>query len=215
MIKPKILSMAAARNEESESMFEGATSGFVNSLGPSPKMAALLAAISEMKDGEKGVIFSQFPKFLHEIEKLLDERGYTSTRIDGSRSAKQRIDSLRCFSSEDDNDDDDDGPRFMGGTGINLTRANHIYMMDTWWNSAVENQAMDRVHRIGQKRDVRVVRFVMTDSIEERMIEIQGAKAAIGKGTMEKLSPQELRKARIGDLKSLFQLENATNTRGE
>ena len=58
------------------------------------------------------------------------------------------------------------------GTGINLTRANHVFLMDTWWNSAAENQAMDWCHRIGQKRSVRVVRFVMEGSIEERMVEI-------------------------------------------
>lgn len=67
---------------------------------------------------------------------------------------------------------------------------------------------MDRVHRIGQKRNVRVVRFVMKNSIEERMVSIQEAKAAMGKGAMEKLKPEEVRKARIGDLKSLFQIQS-------
>jgi SWI/SNF-related matrix-associated actin-dependent regulator of chromatin subfamily A3 len=63
---------------------------------------------------------------------------------------------------------------------------------------------MDRIHRLGQKRDVRVYRLVMKDSIEERIIALQEAKAALGKGTMQKLKPEEKRKARITALKDLF-----------
>lgn len=79
-------------------------------------------------------------------------------------------------------------------------------MLDTWWNKSIELQAMDRVHRLGQKKDVRVIRFVMAGSIEERMISLQETKAAIAKGSMEKLKPEEIRKARLFDLKSLFDL---------
>ena len=67
-----------------------------------------------------------------------------------------------------------------------------------------------KIHRIGQSRPVRVIRFVMKDTIEERMISLQEAKAAIGKGSMEKLKPDEVRKARIGDLKSLFSIKDTT-----
>jgi SWI/SNF-related matrix-associated actin-dependent regulator of chromatin subfamily A3 len=69
-------------------------------------------------------------------------------------------------------------------------------------------QAMDRVHRIGQTRPVRVLRFIMKDSLEERMLALQESKAALGKGAMEKLSPDEKRKARTTDLKDLFQVQN-------
>lgn len=177
----------------------------LDSLGPSPKINALLAALGEMKDDEKGVIFSQFTKFLDEIGRYVKENGYDFVRIDGSMNAKRRIESMRGFSQEG-------GPRLIlcslkaAGTGINLTRANHIYMMDTWWNQAVESQAIDRVHRIGQTRAVRALRFVIGKSIEERMVEIQEAKAAVGKGAMEKLSAEEARKARITDLRTLFQI---------
>ena len=199
MIRSKMAAEAASRCKEADETD-------CRSLGPSPKMQALVGAIEEMKEGEKGVIFSQFTKFLDEIEGLLDERGETHVRIDGSRSSAQRIECLGRFSK------DSGGPRFMlcslhaAGTGINLTRANHVFLMDTWWNSAAENQAMDRCHRIGQKRSVRVVRFVMAGSIEERMIEIQEAKAAIGKGVLQKLKPEELRKARVLELRKLFRL---------
>ena len=79
-------------------------------------------------------------------------------------------------------------------------------MMDTWWNKAVEQQAMDRIHRIGQRREVRVIRFVAADSIESRMVELQEAKAAMGKGAFENLSSEEKRRARLGDLKKLLDL---------
>jgi len=178
----------------------------MDELGPSPKITALLDAIGEMKAGEKGVIFSQFTSFLDEIEKHLDANGLTHTRIDGKKTAAQRIEAMKVFASEND------GPKLMlcslhaAGTGLNLISANHCYMMDLWWNKSAELQAMDRIHRIGQKKNVRVVRFVMAGSIEERMLSLQETKAAIAKGSMEKLKPDEVRKARIGDLKSLFDL---------
>ena len=81
-------------------------------------------------------------------------------------------------------------------------------MMDTWWNSAVELQAFDRVHRIGQTREVRVVRFVAADSIESRMVDLQEAKAAMGKGAFENLSKEEKKKARMGDVKRLLELDS-------
>lgn len=180
----------------------------MDELGPSPKLEALGQAISEMKDDEKGVIFSQFTKFLDVVEPYIASLGFTFTRIDGSKTATQRIAAMKEFSA-------DGGPRFIlcslhaAGTGITLNRANHCFMMDTWWNVSVENQAMDRVHRIGQTRPVRVVRFVMKDTIEERMIALQEAKAAIGKGALQKLKPEEVRKTRIGDLKSLFSIKEA------
>jgi SNF2 family DNA or RNA helicase len=113
-----------------------ALSQHMDEMCPSPKLEALLLGLREMKDGEKGVIFSQFTKFLDEIQKFLDEHHYTYTRIDGSRTATQRIAAMKEFGR------DDGGPMFMlcslhaAGTGLNLTRGNHIFMMDTWFNLA-------------------------------------------------------------------------------
>lgn len=204
MVKKSAASAAATAIDEGHKPL----SQCMDDLGPSPKLEALVQAIDEMKDDEKGVIFSQFTKFLDLIGPFLAARGFTFVRIDGTKTASQRIAAMKEFSA-------DDGPRFIlcslhaAGTGITLNRASHCFMMDTWWNVSVENQAMDRVHRIGQTRDVRVIRFVMKDSMEGRMIELQEAKAAIGKGAMEKLKPEEIRKARIGDLKSLFSIREA------
>jgi SWI/SNF-related matrix-associated actin-dependent regulator of chromatin subfamily A3 len=208
MIRKSAASKAIERGDHGGSKLSGSK----EELGPSPKIQALLAAIDEMNADEKGVIFSQFTGFLDEIEIFMKAEGHTFARIDGTKSALQRIDAMKRFSSIDN-----DGPRFMicslhaAGTGINLTRGNHVFMMDTWWNKAVEMQAMDRVHRLSQTRSVRVVRFIMAGTIEERMVALQESKAAMGKGAMEKLKPEEARKLRIGEFRKLFELDVASS----
>ena len=173
-----------------------------------PKIVALLEAINEMKPEEKVVIFSQFTTFLDRIQKALDENGHTFTRIDGSMSAASRIQALSEFNENDVKS----SPRFIlcslraTGTGINITCGNVSFLMDPWWNKAVEEQATERVHRLGQKRKVRVYSFVMKDSIEERLIILQKAKAALGKGSMEKLCHREERRAKLTAMKDLFEI---------
>ena len=88
-------------------------------------------------------------------------------------------------------------------------------MMDPWWNAATEQQAIDRVHRIGQTRPVRVYRLVMKDSIEERLIKMQNMKSALGKGTMTKLSKQEESLAKVTSLKDLFEIDDDENEQDE
>lgn len=80
-------------------------------------------------------------------------------------------------------------------------------MLDCWWNSSIENQAMDRIHRLNQTRKVHVVRFVMKGSIEERIVALQEAKSMQAKGVLEKLKGDEKRKALLSDLRVLFSLE--------
>jgi len=195
----------SAASAASRRQGEAVTYTSLDNLGPSPKLLALGKAINQMKPDEKGVIFSQFTKFLDRVQPYLTAKGYGFTRIDGTMSASQRVESMRAFSEERDT-------RFIlcslhaAGVGITLTRGNHCFLMDTWWNVSIENQAMDRVHRIGQTRPVRVVRFIMDGCIEEQMIKIQEVKEALGKGAMQRLDPDEARKARVGQLKSLFDL---------
>ena len=78
--------------------------------------------------------------------------------------------------------------------------------MDSWWNASVDEQAMDRVHRLGQTRPVRVVRFVAERSIEERILQLQAAKAALGSGALRRLSAEEARASRVADLRTLFEV---------
>jgi SWI/SNF-related matrix-associated actin-dependent regulator of chromatin subfamily A3 len=145
------------------------------------------------------------------IQDQLDEAKHTWTRIDGSMSRQARGEAMAKFDTK--GTDSSDTPRFMlcslkaCGVGINLTRANHVFLMDPYWNVATEDQAMDRVHRIGQTRPVKVVRFVMKDSIEERFLRFQSAKAALGKGSMEKLGKEEQKKAKLTAMKDLFKVE--------
>lgn len=140
MIKKSDATAAATEGEGKPK----ALSETMDGLCPSPKLEALGLAIDEMKEGEKGVVFSQFTKFLDLIEPFITSRGHTFTRIDGSKTVSQRIAAVKEFS-------DNGGPRFIlcslhaADTGITLTRAYHCFLMDTWWNRSVEEQAMDRV----------------------------------------------------------------------
>jgi len=93
-----------------------------------------------------------------------------------------------------------------GGTGLNLTAASRVFIMDPWWNGAVEEQAWDRVHRIGQTRPVKIVRYVIKGSIEEGIVKVQQKKAALAIGALRKMTPEEMRKAREQDFVSLFEL---------
>ena len=110
----------------------------------------------------------------------------------GSMTPSARAQELRRFTG-------DDGPPVIlvslrcGGTGLTITRANHVFLMDQWWNSAIEEQAIDRVHRIGQKRPVHVTRYVVNRTIEERVEELKASKEWLAKGALRKLSPEEAR----------------------
>ncbi|KAL3910186.1 MAG: hypothetical protein SGILL_007793, partial [Bacillariaceae sp.] len=177
-------------------------------IGSSPKIHALLEAVKAMKPDEKGVIFSQFTSFLDLIQDAMKEAGHSMTRLDGSMTAKRRMRAVSDFSSQDP-----DSPRFIlcslhaAGVGTNLTRGNHAFMMDTWFNESIENQAMDRIHRLDQTRPVFITRFVMKGSIEERMIALQEQKSLQAKGSVQKLKPEEQRKARVAALRSLLLLD--------
>ena len=82
----------------------------------------------------------------------------------------------------------------------------HFVFLSRWWNVAAENQAMNRIHRISSKKPVRCYRLVMKDTLEHRMLGLQDAKELLGKGAMERLSREEKRKARLTQLRDLFQL---------
>ncbi len=201
--------MIEQRHASKAAACSGPSGKKVDESSPPPKISALLCAIKEMKADEKGVIFSQFTSFLDVIGSALSEAGHEFVRIDGSMNPRKRIQSVLSFSSENEG-----SPRFIlcslraAGTGINLTRGNYAFMMDCWWNESVEQQAMDRIHRIGQNRKVTVIKFVMKDSIEERMVALQKIKSLHAKGTMEKLSAEEKRMARVNQLRGLLLLED-------
>ena len=153
------------------------------SAATSAKIAALLNHLSAQPRGLKSVVFSQFTSFLDLIAPQLKRHGFEHLRFDGTMSQKVRSQVLRAFNAE--NAHDPKAPRILllslraGGVGLNLTAASRCYMMDPWWSFAVEAQAIDRVHRMGQTQKVEIVRFVTKESIEGRMLRVQERKMAV------------------------------------
>ena len=147
-------------------------------LSGSAKMQALLTHLKKNRKADpkgKTVVFSQFTSFLDLIEPALTRDHIPFLRFDGSMAQKTRANVLAEFTTS---------PRpyvlllslRAGGVGLNLTCARNVFMMDPWWSFAVEAQAIDRVHRMGQEGAVRVTRFVVEGSIEEKMLRIQERK---------------------------------------
>ena len=144
----------------------------------SSKIAALISHLKTLRKthpGTKSVVFSQFTSFLDLISPALTRASIPFLRLDGTLSQKARASVLTSFAEHKR------GCVLLlslraGGVGLNLTAAKRVFMMDPWWSFAVEAQAIDRVHRMGQESEVKVVRFVIKGSIEGRMLRIQDRK---------------------------------------
>jgi SNF2 family DNA or RNA helicase len=142
----------------------------------SAKLTALLAMIAEIvEEGHKILVFSQFVEMLSLIRPELESAGYTYEYIDGQTPPKDRLDKVNKFNA------DQSIPIFLislkaGGTGLNLTGADYVIHYDPWWNPAVENQATDRAHRIGQTRHVFNYKLITRGTVEEKIIALQKKK---------------------------------------
>ncbi|HXX46923.1 MAG TPA: DEAD/DEAH box helicase, partial [Myxococcota bacterium] len=140
----------------------------------STKLEVLLEALEEaVAEGHKALVFSQWTSLLDKVEPELRAAGLGFTRLDGSTVDRAAV--VDRFQSAD-------GPPVLllslraGGVGLNLTAADHVFLLDPWWNPAVEEQAADRAHRIGQDKPVSVYRLVARDTVEERILELQQRK---------------------------------------
>lgn len=169
--------------------------------GRSGKLSRLTEMLEEtLAIGDRCLLFTQFAEMGHLLQTHLRETfGVEVLYLHGGSSRKQRDEMVSRFSAEK-------GPKLFvlslkaGGTGLNLTTANHVFHIDRWWNPAVENQATDRAFRIGQTRNVQVHKFVCAGTVEERideMIErkkeIAGKVVAAGETWISELSNKELR----------------------
>lgn len=146
----------------------------------SVKLDTLLEHIEEKTANHKILVFSQFVKMLSLVESALQDRKIKYAYLDGQTATKNREIEVGKFQ------DDENCRVFLlslkaGGTGLNLTAADYVYIIDPWWNPAVENQAIDRCYRIGQDKKVIAYRMVCKDTIEEKILELQNKKKAIAK----------------------------------
>ena len=145
--------------------------------------------------GHQALVFSQFTSFLARIRHMLERRGICVVQLDGSTRGRAEV--IEKFRSGE-------AQVFLislkaGGSGLTLTEADYVYVMDPWWNPAAEEQAIDRAHRIGQTKKVNVYRMVATDTIEAKVVELQDRKRQLissvmnGTGTGARLSEADLR----------------------
>jgi SNF2 family DNA or RNA helicase len=148
----------------------------------SAKLDWLRETLPELvEEGRRILVFSQFVQMLERIEPVLAEQKITYVKLTGStRRRDEVIDRFRRG----------DAPVFLislkaGGVGLNLTEADTVILFDPWWNPAVEEQAIDRTHRIGQDKPVFVYKLIAANTVEEKMLEMQARKRSLAEGTLE------------------------------
>jgi len=150
--------------------------------GRSSKVEALVEALeTAAADGHRALVFSQWTGLLDRVEPHLRAAGIAFVRLDGATRDRGAV--VAAFQAET-------GPPVMlvslkaGGTGLNLTAADHVFLLDPWWNPAVEDQAADRAHRIGQHRAVTIYRLVAEDTVEEGIVALQSRKRALAEAAL-------------------------------
>lgn len=176
-------------------------SGNGNKVYTSGKLELLKELLFEAADSSnKIIIFSQFVKMLSIIKTLLDQNGFNYEYLDGSTKNRiERVDNfnnnknINCFLLS----------LKAGGVGLNLTSANVVIHYDMWWNPAVEDQATDRAHRIGQKRDIMVYKLITRGTIEEKILELQKRKKNLI-GSLITQDPAKLKNITWDDVKDMF-----------
>lgn len=164
---------------------------------PSSKLSVLLELIAELRDaGHRALVFSQFVDHLALVREALDDEGVSYQYLDGGTPLPERAKRVQAFQQGE-------GDLFLislraGGTGINLTAADYVIHLDPWWNPAVEDQASDRAHRLGQLRPVTIYRLVAEGTIEEKLVAMHSQKRNLAAdilseaGEQKTLDPDEL-----------------------
>lgn len=175
----------------------------------SSKIENLIKVVKELIDnGHKILLFSTFKTALDLVKEEFDKNKITNYMIEGSVSARKRIELVDAFNNDDTN-------VFLitlksGGTGLNLTSADIVIHLDIWWNPQAENQATDRAHRIGQKNKVEVIKLISTGTIEEKILEMQNKKKMLSDKVIEGDDRDKnlISKLSAKDIKNLLSFEN-------
>ncbi|KAL2771959.1 transcription termination factor 2 [Daubentonia madagascariensis] len=171
----------------------------------STKISSLLAeleAIRRNSGSQKSVIVSQWTSMLKVAALHLKRHGLTYATIDGSVNPKQRMDLVEAFNNSR-------SPQVMlisllaGGVGLNLTGGNHLFLLDMHWNPSLEDQACDRIYRVGQQKDVVIHKFVCEGTVEEKILHLQEKKKCLAKQVLSG-SGESVTKLTLADLKVLF-----------
>ncbi|WVR06061.1 hypothetical protein IAU60_003089 [Kwoniella sp. DSM 27419] len=163
---------------------------------------------------EKTIVFSQFTSFLDLIEPFLKQKRIAFVRYDGSMRNDKRQESLNAIKTD---------PKIRvilisfkaGSTGLNLTCCNNVVLMDLWWNPALEDQAFDRAHRLGQKLDVNIHKLTIKETIEDRILELQESKRQLANAALSGTGAKGLMKLTMADIMKLFQRSHRDPTEDE
>ncbi len=172
---------------------------------PSSKLAAFGEIVDELLDNKhKALVFSQFVDHLHIIKHYVEQRGIRYQYLDGSTPAKERQLRVDAFQRGE-------GELFLislkaGGVGLNLTAADYVIHMDPWWNPAVEDQASDRAHRMGQQRPVTIYRMITKQTIEEKIVALHSHKRDLADSLLDGADMSG--KVSADELLSLMQAES-------
>jgi SNF2 family DNA or RNA helicase len=174
----------------------------------SDKISGKMEAFFELLDeaiggGHRILVFSQFVQMLSILRAKLEEKGIKYCYLDGA--TKNRLEECVKFNK------DESIPLFLislhaGGTGLNLTGADMVVHFDPWWNPAVEDQATDRAHRIGQKKTVYIVKMIASNTIEERVLQLQQKKQLVIDATIGTTDSQIVNNLTYDDVKSIIGL---------
>jgi SWI/SNF-related matrix-associated actin-dependent regulator of chromatin subfamily A3 len=188
-------------------MGEDAETATADPNNPSSKIEALMKVLTAQGQapGTKTVLFSQWTSFLDLIEPHLEQRGIKFVRIDGKMQSVKRDNSINAFTNEPD------CTVLLASlsvcsVGLNLVAANQVILADSWWAPAIEDQAVDRVYRLGQKRETTVWRLVMENSIEERVLDVQERKRKLMLAAFRETAKKkaESTATRIADFETLL-----------
>ncbi|NXQ97479.1 TTF2 factor, partial [Sagittarius serpentarius] len=172
----------------------------------STKIAHLLAELKTIQshlESQKSVVVSQWTSMLKVVAVHLQRLGLKYATLDGSVNPKQRMDVVEEFNNNPK------GPQVMlvsllaGGVGLNLTGGNHLFLLDMHWNPALEDQACDRIYRVGQRKDVVIHRFVCEGTVEEKIVQLQRSKKVLAQQVLSG-KREAFTKLTLADLKILF-----------